>query len=81
MQRKDVTTAPALAFPSNNNSTYLIIFCNAKNKGTHATSPNYKSRLTLGVSNGPGSTAAAIRSRPSKKLICEVRMAKEAAQV
>ena len=30
MQRKDVTTAPALASPSNNNSTYLIIFCNTK---------------------------------------------------
>ena len=31
IQRKDVTTAPALASPSNNNSMYLTIFCNAKN--------------------------------------------------
>ena len=80
MQRKDVMTAPALAPPWNNSSMSLINFCN-KAELPYNKSRSYKSPLTLGVSNGPGSTAAAIRSRPSKKLICVVRMAKEAAQV
>lgn len=82
---KDVTTAPALAPPWNNNSMYLMNFCNTKHvtlncqlKCNHVLNVSV---LTLGLSNRPGSTAAAERFRPSKKLICVMRMANEAAQV